>query len=140
MHLLFRSCGWNRFPVSRLVWRVSRLVALHPSICHFWSLTPFGLLLRTLFGVVGLHRLDTTMAPNKCTNQNLQNLAFVIPVPRGHRVDGLPPPSGGASWLPGTPLVATRLWPISGFEARAPGSSRHPGPAAVARATTAERK
>ena len=76
----------------------------------------------------------------QCANQNLQNLTFVPPVPVGHQVDGLPPRPGGASWLPGTPLVATRLWPISGFEARAPGSSRHPGPEPMARATIAERK
>ena len=123
-----------------MVWWVSCLVALHPPICHFWSLTLFGLLLCALFGLVGLHRLDTAMAPNKCTNQNLQNLTFVILVPGWTRLTVYQRPQEGPAGSETPHWWEQDYGRFPDSEARAHGSSHHPRPELSARATIAESK
>ena len=94
MHLLFRSCGRNRFRVSRLVGWVSRLVALHLPICHFWSFTLLGLPNSYTFGLVWFGWF-APFGPSKPSKPKPSKPCFCPAGRAGHHVDGLPPGSGG---------------------------------------------
>ena len=119
---------------------MSRLVALHPSICHFWSLTLFGSLLCALFGVVVVHRSGTTMAPNNAHTETFKTFLLSSRCPTVTGLTVYRRPQEGQAGSQGPHWWQQDYGQILDSEARAHGSSHHPRPEISARATIAESK